>query len=386
VNAENRARLVRILDACLNPGGLAYVSYNCLPGWASSTPLRRFVMEHARRQTGDAQARVVAGLRAALQMTEAPQSYFGAMPFIKARIEEALAQNPAYLVHEYMHEAVDALYHADVANELDAARLSFAASANIADDLVNLAAPEALQPQIQAAQDPVWRETLLDYASHKPFRRDIYVRGRNPLGAIERETALDGTLFELVVSPDAATFEFPIPIGQLRGQPGVYGPIVQALADGAKSYAELRALPALRGVRDGAFAQAMTLLVGGRQIHPRAPLAAVETAPARRFNAVVMARAPLGEAHNHLAAPSTGGPVALDFTDQLALQAFVDDPEEPSDAVVRRGWDVMARTGRRLLRDGQVLMDPEANQAELARRLTAFPTTRLPLLRRLGLV
>ena len=386
VTAENRAAIVQILDGCLKPGGLAYVSYNCLPGWATATPLRQFVAEHARQSAGTPEARVTAALQSALQMAQAPGGYFGSTPSVKARIEEALTQDPAYLVHEYLHEAVHALYHADVARELDGARLAFAASANVADDLISLAAPAPLQAQIQAAQNPTWRETLLDYASPKTFRRDVFVRGRNGLGRLEREAMLDAVRFSLLTPAEAATFEFPIPIGQIKGQPSVYEPIVAALADGPRSYAELRALPGLASAREGALLQAVTMLVGGRQIHPLSEAPPDGAEAARRFNRAVIARAAHGEAHNHLAAPAVGGGVGVDFADQMALRALFEGLQDQPQTAARLGWETMARTGRRLIRDGAILQDAAANEAELAQRIAAFNQAKLPLLRRLGVV
>jgi len=46
----------------------------------------------------------------------------------------------------------------------------------------------------------------------------------------------------------------------------------------------------------------------------------------------------------------------------------------------------MARTGRRLLKDGAVLQDKAANRAELASRIAAFQRDRLPLFQQLGVI
>jgi SAM-dependent methyltransferase len=385
VSAGNRAMIVQILDRFLQPGGLAYVSYNCLPGWATLAPLQRFVAEHVARGSGPSQARVVAALRAALQMLESPTGYFESVPALKARIEAALREDPAYLVHEYLNGHSQPLYHADVAAELEAARLTFAASANVADDLVNLAAPAALHPVIQAAQDPVWRESLLDYASNKPFRRDIFVRGRNILSDVERESMLDALELALLAPPEATTFEIPIPIGQVKGQPAVYQPIVEALADGPRTLGELRKLPQFAGARDGAVMQALTLLIGSRQIHP-VSAGGADAATAVRFNRAALARAEFGEIPTQLAAASPGTGIRVDFTDLMAVNGVLQGLVERPDEAARLAWPLMARTGRRLLRDGQTLPDQAANEAELARRIAAFNGAKLPLFRSLGVV
>jgi hypothetical protein len=46
----------------------------------------------------------------------------------------------------------------------------------------------------------------------------------------------------------------------------------------------------------------------------------------------------------------------------------------------------MSRTGRRLLRKGEVLTDQAGNEAELADRIRAFKTARLPLYQGLGVI
>jgi SAM-dependent methyltransferase len=381
VSAENRAAIVKILDRALKPGGLVYVSYNCLPGWAALAPLQRFVAEHVARSVGDPQVRVMEAFRAALKVLEGGGAYFASIPFLKGRIEAALKEDPAYLIHEYLNARSQPLYHAEVVQELEGARLTFAASANIADDLVNLAAPAPLQDLVRDAVDPVWRETLLDYSADKPFRRDVFVRGRTELAPLELQRALDGTAFVLLVDPEKAAFEFPIPIGRITGQPGVYRPIIEALAEGPRTYGDLRSLPALAKLREGALMQAVTLLVGGRLIHPVSGLGA-DGAVARRFNAAAERRGELGEIPKHLASETAGTAVQVDLSELIAAGGEL--RSEPAEATVRRGWELMARTGRRLVRDGAIIHDQAETEAELFRRIADFKTRRLPRLRDLG--
>jgi len=384
VNAENRALIVRILDRVLKPGGLAYVSYNCLPGWAAQATLQRFVAEHAARSSGDPRVRVMDGLRAAQAMQAGDAAFFQAIPFLKARIEDALKEDPAYLAHEYLNAGSQPLYHAEVARQMEGARLTFAASANVADDFVHLAAAAPLQAMIQEAADPVWRETLLDYAGDKPFRRDIYVRGHHPLTALEQEALLDATAFVLLAEPEAISFEFPIPIGRVTGQPAVYQPVVEALAEGPKTFGDLRRLPALSGLREGALLQAVTLLVGGRHIHPVSGLCGEDASAAAAFNGAASRRAELGQVPIHLASDLAGTAVRVDLSDLIATGGALGG--EDLAATVARGWTLMARTGRRLLVGGAVVQDQAGNEAELARRVEAFQGGRLARLRDLGVV
>lgn len=384
VSAENRAIIVRIFDKLLKPGGMVYVSYNCMPGWAGLAPLQNLIAEHAARTSGSPQTRVVAALQAARQMAEAKAGYFEQIPFLKERIEEALRESPAYLVHEYLNQSSQPLFHAEVVRAFDDARLSYAASAGLADDLVHLAAPAAMQKQILETHDRTWRETLLDYASAKSFRRDIFVRGRNALTPFERDALLDGWSFALVTPPADVVTEFPVPIGRMTGHPAVYGPIIEALAAGAKTYAELRGLPALAGAREGAVLQAITILTGGRQIHPLAQTAC-DTKPALAFNRAIAARAAAGESWSYVAAPRLGAGVHVDFADMVAMHRRFEGVDD-ADACARSAWPGMLRSGRRLLKDGATLEDQASNQAELSARIEAFSREKLPLFQGLGAI
>ncbi|MDB5475958.1 MAG: hypothetical protein JWP49_1469 [Phenylobacterium sp.] len=383
VSPENRGVIVRILDRLLKPGGMAYVSYNCMPGWAPLIPLRRFLLEYVARTPGDPQVVVLEALRAALQMIEDGGRFFETAPTIKPAIERALKQDPSYLVHEHLNAHFNPLFHADVAREMEGARLSFAASANVADDLPSLAAPAPLERRISATQDGTWKQTLLDYAGAKLFRRDIFVRGLNRLSGPERAARLAETRFALLTSPDQLITEFIIPIGRMKGDPKVYGAIAHALAGGPKSYAELAGLPALAGAAEGVLIKAVSLLVGAHQIHPLAEDAATE--PALAFNRAVLARLDHDPSTGHLASALTGAGVRLEFPELLAVRGELEG-ETNTAMTARHGAEALARAGVRLAKDGQPLAEGPAVAAELKARIAAFRKAKLPLYRQLGVV
>jgi hypothetical protein len=53
---------------------------------------------------------------------------------------------------------------------------------------------------------------------------------------------------------------------------------------------------------------------------------------------------------------------------------------------VRRGAQLMADVGRRLVKDGEVIKDKAANAAELELRIRRFTAEKLPVMRGLGVV
>ena len=384
ISPENRALIVRILDRLLKPGGMAYVSYNALPGWSSLVPLQHFVSEFVARQPGPPQASILPAFRAASQMLEAHAFGFESIAGLKSVINDALGRDPAYLVHEYLNAHAQPFFHADMARLLEPARLTFVASASIADDLVRLAAPAEMQALVLDAQDPIWRETLLDFARPKTFRRDIFVRGPNALSARERDALLEPLRFTLITAPDAVSFEFPVPIGTLKGQPATYQPIVDALAQGPRTYGELARLPAFADAAAGTLLQALVLLVGARRIHPLVAGEATATqAPA--FNRELLDRIAFDVIPSYLACPGAGTGIRVEFADLLAVQAAMGGDKNPKTAAAG-GWATMSRTNRRMVVGGQVQADPAANQGAIEAHMAAFFQTKLPLFQSLGVL
>lgn len=62
INKENRQAIVRFIHRHLRPGGVVYISYNTMPGWAAVMPLRRLMADHVGASGGS----VVGGVDAAL--------------------------------------------------------------------------------------------------------------------------------------------------------------------------------------------------------------------------------------------------------------------------------------------------------------------------------
>ena len=52
INADNRRHIVDFIRKRLKVGGLAYISYNALPGYAGALPLRRLLVDRAEAAHG----------------------------------------------------------------------------------------------------------------------------------------------------------------------------------------------------------------------------------------------------------------------------------------------------------------------------------------------
>lgn len=381
VSPENRALIVRILDRYLKPGGLVSVSYNTLPGWSANLPVRNLLKVEFDRASGDPETRARAAFQTLKAMVETGARGFGAKA--KNLIEQAAKQETNYLVHEYLNEHFHPLYHAEVAGELAAARLSFAASSNLSDDVVAFVAPEGLRAQIEAETDPIRRETLMDYASDRQFRRDIFIRGRNELGAAERQARLHGVRFALQRPIDQVPSEIRVPGGQLKTDPQICGPVVVALVESPKTFAELAALPALAAIGETALLNALGLLVESSTVHPLPPVEA-PAEPARRFNRAVAGDYATSHRPRALASPVTGTGVPMDFTALFCIDAALRGCDHATAA--QQGWTQIQAAGVRLQKNFVTLDGAEAHVAELLERLETFDAKALPIYRNLGII
>ncbi len=180
ISAENRQAIVNFIARKLKVGGLVYISYNCLPGWSAAAPMRQLMYLHAKSRGGPTAPRLEGALNFVEQIQNSGAAYFRAIPGLKERFERIKGQNRNYLAHEYFNDDWNLLYHADVARELSAAKLSYLGSAAVLEqiDAINLTAEQ--QQLMAGIEDPVLRETVRDFMINQQFRRDVFVKALSP--------------------------------------------------------------------------------------------------------------------------------------------------------------------------------------------------------------
>jgi SAM-dependent methyltransferase len=370
VGPAARADVVRFIDARLKPGGLVYIGYNVLPGWAQYLPLRRLMLEQARRVPGDLTARIGAALDLAGRLEGQGADYFRINPTLSPRLAQLQGRPAQYLAHEYFNESWEPVYFTDIAADLAAIGVHFAGQRRASDRWeAALQAPAlAATAGHEAAGDPVFLELLRDYLTNRPFRRDLFRRdGVVPAPAcpqpqhwaalghprdLPRRATLPGGA---VVEPDwALSYD-----------------ILSALQPGPLA---LQALQAHLGDKVG---EALPLLQALDLLGPALPPDGLgdRQQSCDRLNRVILERAATHDRLQALACPVTGGAVGVDRVEQLLLRALANGEEPPASA-----WTALEKAGHRLLRDGRLLETPKQNLMELEERWQRFRQRRLLLL------
>lgn len=190
INAENRAHIVKCVEAKLKPGGVLYVSYNALPGSAAVLPVRQLMMAEFARAQGTVTERIFAAIALADSVKAIGGGFFADNPLAVHRFEEMKTQPSNYLAHEYFNADWQAFYFKDVASTFAAAGLRFACQADLFMTVDSFHFMPSTRVELQRIQDPALREVFRDFAIDRQFRADLYVRPANtsPPGAQQLST------------------------------------------------------------------------------------------------------------------------------------------------------------------------------------------------------
>ena len=389
ISQENRATLVDFLRRKLRPGGLLYVSYNTMPGWAAFAPLRGLLAEHAEvmgaRGQGSA-ARIDGALDFADRLIAVDPGFARANPHAAARLKALRPQNRNYIAHEFFNQDWRPMSYGEVASQLSPAKLSFAASATYLDhlDVLNLTPDQ--QALLAGIGDRNFQQSVRDFMVNQVFRRDYWQKGHLPLSPRAAAEALRAEAVALASPRQAISLKVTGALGEASMNEPVYGPILEYLGcNGVCTIGDVEAALAGQGIDLPQIVQALLVLSSGRDVVPAQ--SASQTAAARprtdRLNNILRARARDGSDIQFLASPVSGGGVPLTRFDQLFLEAYSLGRREP-EACADFAWDILQAQAQVILKDGAALQTPAENLAELVRQAREFCIGALPRLQALG--
>jgi SAM-dependent methyltransferase len=375
--------VVSILERRLRPNGVAFVSYNCMPGWSPLRPLRNLILEVKRRNPGNSERQLALALDLIEKLWRGNAGYFVMNPMAQHHVRDMLRMDRAYLAHEYLVEHAELPQFSEVAALLAPAGLSFVSSAALLDNFDVYAVPDTARPAVADIADPMLRETIRDFAANRKFRRDLYARGSEELSPEAWRSALSGMSFALAIPRARLMLKFLGPVGDITLRPEFHGAVADVLAKGIARFAQLLALPMFQG-RAELLVDCLALLIYSGQIVPLLPQATRDVAPAERFNRALVQRARGGQFYGHLASPVTGSGIYVDEYGLLTMAALFDEKNTGPQSVARYALPILAGAGRPPCRDGQPIDDEEEAVAFLAERIGIVMAEQVPLWKNLG--
>jgi SAM-dependent methyltransferase len=165
VPPSTRRALLALVARSLAPGGVAYVSFNVLPGWYERFAARDFLLAFP----GENPSASLAWLRDAV--SPELSDYRRRLAAVVARLE---ATEPAYARHEYLAEEHHPQRVTDFLREAGHAGLTYLGDAIPSETALELL-PEAVAERARHA-GTVDAEQLIDFVRCTAFRRALLVR------------------------------------------------------------------------------------------------------------------------------------------------------------------------------------------------------------------
>ncbi|MBN8549983.1 MAG: class I SAM-dependent methyltransferase [Deltaproteobacteria bacterium] len=181
VPAEVQKRILEICSANLSPQGVAYVSYNTLPGWNMYRSIRDMMLFHTRQFNEPAmivgQAR--AFLDFAVKAVAQQQSAYSML--LKGELERLRTQSDAYLFHDHLEKENNPVYFHEFARMAEAQGLRY-----LGESTFHTMTPVEFDPEIQktlhAITDKiVAMEQYIDFLRNRTFRATLLCRRDNKL-------------------------------------------------------------------------------------------------------------------------------------------------------------------------------------------------------------
>ncbi len=376
VSDANRRLIKDVIRRRLRPGGIAYISYNCLPGWAPIVPIRHLMAVYRDRGPRGAGVNgMISGAKAFVEeVARADTGSFRDSSLMRQHLEILGRQGPAYLAHEYLNADWHLESISDLVLSLDEAKLTYVGSARLLDGVDAIHLGDEGRKLVSRIDDAVMRETVRDHLVNRRFRADIFVKGARRLSGPERRDLWHDHAFVLSVPAVDVPKRIPCALGEAELHAERYDPVIEALAeDGyrAKTLGELLERPQLRDRRSQDLAEALTILVGAGLASPARPPSDAAMERCSRLNEHVLRRARVSMDLRHLASPVTGGGVPLAHVGQLFVLACREGGDR-AEGLAEFVWRFLESVGERLTKDGRRLESKDDNLRELTASANRF--------------
>lgn len=389
VSDDSRRSIVRILRDQLAPGGVVYLSYNCMPGWASRGPVRHLMkLGHEASERGAPEDRVASALAFAEEIAAADGRFFAENRPAASHLASMRKSTRQYLGHEYLNADWHIPYFSDVAEMLAEADLTFVGSARLLDRVNAIHLKPAGVALMDREKDPIRRESIRDFLVNQQFRTDVFFRPARRLSEAERVARLEDQAFVLICGLDEIDFRLTGAQGEMALPEATYRPIALALAADSfavKSGAEVMAAPGVSSVRRGDVIEALMTLVGMGVVRPAKAISSEARQRCDAYNRLVFDRALTGSRLMHLASPVTGGGVLTPRSAQLFLRAWTGG-DRSTPALARSVQDVFRVTGERVVMTGEPLTSDEDTLRALVQMAERFVDQTVPLYRALAII
>ncbi len=387
ISDENRAVIVDFIRRKLKVGGVLYISYNTLPGWAAFAPMRHLMTEHAEIIGAEGRG-IVSRINDAIDFADkllATNPLFSrANPLVAERIKKLKEQNRHYLAHEYFNRDWHPMHFSTMAQWLEPAKLQYACSAYLNDhiDAINLTAEQ--QMFLKEIPDEMFRQSVRDFMVNQQFRRDYWVKGARRLNVSEQTKQLRDQRLVLMTPRADVSLKVNGALGEANLAEAVYTPILDLMADHKPRSVEEIEKAVKSSVSLPQLVQAVMVLTGAGHLQTvKLASEKSERTTTDRVNRHLMSRARTSGDISYLVSPETGGGIAVNRFQQLFLESKLQGKKSREDWV-KDTWGILKAQNQSIIKDGQALKTEEENLKELSEQAKTFQEKILSILAATG--
>jgi len=214
VGPETRDRLQAIFRRALSADGVAYVSYNALPGGRLREALRDMLLFHTAglEEPVDRIAQARGLLRFLLDGWPEELDFAGAL---RRQAESTLERADASLLHDDLAAVNAPVYFHELVRDAARHDLQYLAEADFFEMQTGLVS-DAVSETLLGIEDPVRREQYLDFLKGRMFRQTLLCRAERELDRTPRPVVLERLAISTPARPrgepdatGAVTFEGP---------------------------------------------------------------------------------------------------------------------------------------------------------------------------------
>jgi SAM-dependent methyltransferase len=390
VSDKNRACIVDFINRKLKVGGVVYLSYNTLPGWASFSPIRhlmRMYEEYFCNKSMDANAKVIGAMNFIEKYLALNPIFAIKNPDVIDRFKAVKRQDAKYIAHEYFNSNWKPMYFNEVSNLLSSAKVDFACSAYYFDHIREINFTNEQLKFMDGTQNQTFKELSKDYMTNQQFRRDYWVKGIRTISKSEQEMLQKktGVVFIKPTSEISmkvrGTFEADL-------NPRTYEPLIDYLSD--YKIRTIEEIAAKICTHDLSFERVKNaiLILHGQGVMTTTQndnLAIKSKSTTDRFNKEVIERSKIDGSLNYLASPVTGGGIGVGRFDQMFLLAKSNGVNNANEWA-KSAWDNISSKGEVIVKNGVELNSDKENIEELVSQANLFAKTRLPVLEALHVI
>ena len=167
-----REKILEVTKKLLHKNGIAFISYNTLPGWNMQKSIRDMMMFHATGFTDNASKLQQAKLfldfvNDSLEGVDTTYS-----KFLRDETKSLKSLNDSHIIHEYLGEENTAFSFYEFASMAKAHNLNYVGDSILSSMFIGNLPPKAAE-KLQAVNDIIKTEQYIDFISNRRFRRSI---------------------------------------------------------------------------------------------------------------------------------------------------------------------------------------------------------------------